>query len=663
MAPKSTAPEEAEVQFAEWADPIRRLADDVRGLESIAERMGLPPASKQPWHGALFDYLLPRIEERPPMLVVAVTGGTNTGKSTIFNHLVGQSLSRALPLATGTKHPVCVVPSGSEYAKPDSLRQLFPGFTILAWNSDEDALRDDLQGLPLFSREDSSGLQPKRLILLDTPDIDGVLETHWDRATHIRNAADVIVCVLTSQKYNDAAVVKFFREAAEHDKSVFVIFNMIRWPEEQNVCEFWLRTFRDKTGVVPQETYCAPYDAGAAQANRLVFHSLSGLDGNLRKDLSSLRFAETKARSLRGGLRILLEPVQGLQTYLDKLTARASEYAQAQHNIHSLVRDTNPSPPQIPSHLILDPVWAWLAPRRSTFDRVVNGVYSWFGDIMFRPFVDSPATKEEKFRKDDWDSFRKCLTRLLDRLRHEFEIGNDIIREALGPVLSGMNREVLLRDIEIKYRELPLSSDRFREHLTKMLEDFARDNPGTINLITYGLLFAAIVRPTITIACMGVPAHEAFMHFSTQAAQAAAQQALTQATTELANQAAQNAAQQVAAAAAVESARRAAEVATQEAIKHGVTQIAVEATAAVTAQGVTEGTGQAAILALIGRLHAAFYEERYQQLVELLNEHLISPAVLALDIKAGVESSETLHSAQRILEELRQQLAGDRMNS
>ena len=61
---------------------------------------------------------------------------------------------------------------------------------------------DDL----LVWREDPTGRQPERLILLDTPDIDGTLRENWHRAELVRNAADVLIAVLTQQKYNDAAV-------------------------------------------------------------------------------------------------------------------------------------------------------------------------------------------------------------------------------------------------------------------------------------------------------------------------------------------------------------------------------------------------------------------------------------------------------------------------
>ena len=64
---------------------------------------------------------------------------------------------------------------------------------------------------------------PENLLLLDTPDIDSDAPVNWRRADTIRRTADVLIAVLTEQKYNDAAVKQFFRMAVEADKPVGVI--------------------------------------------------------------------------------------------------------------------------------------------------------------------------------------------------------------------------------------------------------------------------------------------------------------------------------------------------------------------------------------------------------------------------------------------------------
>ena len=48
---------------------------------------------------------------------------------------------------------------------------------------------------------------------------------NWQRVRAIRQVADVLVAVLTQQKYNDAAVKQFFREAVQADKPIVAVFN------------------------------------------------------------------------------------------------------------------------------------------------------------------------------------------------------------------------------------------------------------------------------------------------------------------------------------------------------------------------------------------------------------------------------------------------------
>ncbi|NIO14098.1 MAG: hypothetical protein GTO03_10110, partial [Planctomycetales bacterium] len=59
----------------------------------------------------------------------------------------------------------------------------------------------------------------------------------------IRQAADVLVAVLTQQKYNDAAVKRFFRAAVEADKPILVVFNQCNLVSDAAYWPQWLATF------------------------------------------------------------------------------------------------------------------------------------------------------------------------------------------------------------------------------------------------------------------------------------------------------------------------------------------------------------------------------------------------------------------------------------
>ena len=123
---------------------------------------------------------------------------------------------------------------------------------------------------------------PPRLLLLDAPDVDSDVAVNWRRATAIRQAADVLVAVLTQQKYNDAAVKQFFRAAVEADKPIIVVFNQCELEADRAYWPQWLETFCQQTGARPELVYVVPYDRRAAEELRLPFYNISPRPTDLR---------------------------------------------------------------------------------------------------------------------------------------------------------------------------------------------------------------------------------------------------------------------------------------------------------------------------------------------------------------------------------------------
>ena len=97
--------------FDQIADATQRVFDGLHVLQDKAGFLCPDPLEGQEWYELLRQKLVPQLGEQA-FLVVAVVGGTNIGKSVIFNHLAGCKASASSPLASGTKHPVCLVPEG-----------------------------------------------------------------------------------------------------------------------------------------------------------------------------------------------------------------------------------------------------------------------------------------------------------------------------------------------------------------------------------------------------------------------------------------------------------------------------------------------------------------------------------------------------------------------
>jgi len=179
------------VDFQAWADEVKRLYRALGALTPAAAAVGVAPPAGEEWFALLEHKLVAQLDE--PFLVVAVVGGTNIGKSVVFNHLAGETASAVSPLAAGTKHPVCLAPPG--FADQAPLDKLFEGFSVRPWHSPDDALGESDEHR-LFWRVGAN--VPPSLLLLDTPDIDSDAQVNWQRADQIRQSSDVLIAILTS---------------------------------------------------------------------------------------------------------------------------------------------------------------------------------------------------------------------------------------------------------------------------------------------------------------------------------------------------------------------------------------------------------------------------------------------------------------------------------
>ncbi|WP_214109668.1 GTPase [Acrocarpospora catenulata] len=176
-----------------------------------------------------------RLKLSPDHTVVALAGGTGSGKSSLFNSVSGLELS-----PTGVRRPTtarthaCVW--GLEGAAP-----------LLDWLQ--------IQWRHRFARAsalDKGESQLHGLILLDLPDHDSIRALTDTEADRLITAADLIVWVLDPQKYADAATHRrYVTELAGHDAvTVFVLNQIDRLsPEDQAICVADLEELLAREGV------------------------------------------------------------------------------------------------------------------------------------------------------------------------------------------------------------------------------------------------------------------------------------------------------------------------------------------------------------------------------------------------------------------------------
>lgn len=512
--------------IADFARRSRALADAVRGLEPALVRLGLPPLTGREWFELLERKLLPQLGENA-FLVVAVTGGTNIGKSVVFNHLAGFRASASSPLASGTKHPVCLAPEG--FPERHSLEALFPSFQLVPWNEAAQALQDSDEHL-LFWR--THGSVPANLLLLDTPDVDSDAQVNWQRADAVRQSADVLIAVLTQQKYNDAAVKQFFRRAAAEDKAVVVVFNQCELPDDETYWPLWLKTFSAETGVLPEYIYLAPNNRSAAEAIALDFSErmwspedtesrpIEPTRVRLQDVFSRFRFADIKRRTLRGSLTRLADDQTGVPGFLREVAARSAEFRIAADLLTANELAEVDDWPTPPTPLTIAAVRAWWAAHRQGWSAKVHGVYDVIGQTMWKGVstvrdwwqTAPPPEPWELYRAREWDAIVRTVGKVYSKLEWLSELGNSLLKSRLEQLLAGTSRVELLRLLEADHRAIDFAA-LLHDTVTVELQSFRTENPQLFGLIKRLDEASAAARPALSVVLVftgvGLPLGEA----------------------------------------------------------------------------------------------------------------------------------------------------------
>ncbi len=502
-------------RFLQQSESILELDKMLDRLGSLARSCGCPAPEHQNWYALLKGKLIPQLAEKP-ILIVAVMGGTNTGKSLVFNHLVGEQVSAVDHRASGTKHPVCLVSNALEAEKCETiLARHFETFALVRRLDADQPLRESDTHQLFWDRASNIA---DNLIVLDTPDIDSDRMVNWDRAKAIRNAADVLIAVLTEQKYNDAAVRRFFREANGAGKPVIVLFNMIDFSSDAAHLPNWLERFSMETGIRPIAVLASPFDRAGAEKLDLPFHEyqMGGTFGEKRELsplLSELHFDAIKSHTLLGALKVLSDPATGLPSYLDSVERSSQRFAEALETLER-AGETSVPWPGLPTSILVEEIRDWWNAGRPGWSKKINGVYRKVGNGLLWPirkatkhistqyFGAMPALLDslQDFRNREDQAAIFFVEAIIKRLEKLAETDNPVLRREILDLIGGERRAALMQRAHDVLDALTPVDDDFRCSLRNHLDSWAERNPQAVNWVRSLDHITTVARPVVTVS-------------------------------------------------------------------------------------------------------------------------------------------------------------------
>jgi hypothetical protein len=242
--------------------------------------------------------LLPRLSSEAPLLLAAIAGPNNVGKSTLFNALAGERLSPAHPEGGLTKQCLAVAhPATASGAGRDALSLRYTVVDVPFGQTPPVDTPGPVGRLYLAQPRHL----PQGLVLLDTPDVDSVVASNRERTEALLVTVDVVVFVVSRHTYQNAVLVAFIREAVAHGRPWLVLYNEA---PDKALAKAHLDKLTRDVGQPPLARYWSPHDAaveaGTAPLQPLPLEDAPPLSALLS---DAKRGAELRRRAHEASLR------------------------------------------------------------------------------------------------------------------------------------------------------------------------------------------------------------------------------------------------------------------------------------------------------------------------------------------------------------------------
>ena len=283
------------------------------------------------------DYLLPRLRESSAPILVALVGSTGAGKSTLVNSIVGTHVSM-----TGIRRPTTNSPVLA--CHPDDVGWFAENVFLptVPRVRQEGLARSGKDGLLVLAANEG---MPKGVALLDTPDIDSVVQAHREFAYQFLDASDLWLFMTTASRYADAMVWELLQHARDRGAALGIVLSRVLPAAGPEVAEHFHAMLEanglggNQRFVIPETILvdaklppeiCAPVRAWLAETAEqpdrrvaVLTRTMSGVLDTFRTRVPSLAAQVEDQVTLRAGLTSAV--AESYQAGLDEIDRRLQD--------------------------------------------------------------------------------------------------------------------------------------------------------------------------------------------------------------------------------------------------------------------------------------------------------------------------------------------------
>ncbi|HVT87454.1 MAG TPA: dynamin family protein [Tepidisphaeraceae bacterium] len=219
--------------------------------------------------------------DRPSSAIpmIAILGGTGTGKSTLLNRLLNANLAAANVRRTFTAGPIAVT------NEPSRLPANWLGVEHIQAAPDQLPARGEKQRLTIIT---AAADLLQNIILIDTPDLDGDEPAHHAQADSVFRWADAVLFLVTPEKYQMTELLAYYRLAKRYSIPTFYVMNKT---QEQAVVDDYRGQIKVKNVfVVPRDD--AGYEPPAQATLTALRSSLETIELKNHPDANAARVAD-----------------------------------------------------------------------------------------------------------------------------------------------------------------------------------------------------------------------------------------------------------------------------------------------------------------------------------------------------------------------------------